>query len=543
MAQKLDQRADLFSLGSVLYQMAAGRPPFRANGTVAVLKRVAEDTPRAIREIIPETPQWLCDIIAKLHAKNPDDRYQSAREVADVLADCEAQLKANAKLKDFSHSPVESRGSRVWWKWVAAVALLAVIGVALTWWRGWVKEFFTDRSPVAESGAQGETPHTPSVPPLAVAPYDAAQARQHQEAWAKHLGVPVEYTNSLGMKFRLIPPGEFLMGSADNEAGASLNEKPQHQVRLTRPMLMGLHEVTVGQFRNFIEATSYKTEAETSGLGANYWDVTQFRMIQNSDITWARPPFKQADDYPVCCVTWNDAQKFCEWLSRKDGRAYVLPTEAQWEFACRAGSSTPVPFGDTFEVTKANFGNSLWPDQYCGFLPTKCLRSFRHDRQRLRVVPGRSPYLRPRIGNRSDGIASRHAQACFPRRLLFERRARPSPLRKATCGLAAACLRRPGVSCGYSGRRRQASTGSRHAAAVTDDAQEQHRHGVRDRAEGQIVAGRLQGQAGREGREDPGRLLLGQVRDHAGGVGESDGGKPQLLLTHRRRQGRREGHP
>ena len=103
--ETLDHRADLFSLGSVLYQMAAGRPPFRANGTLAVLKRVAEDTPRPIREIIPETPQWLCDIIAKLHAKNPDDRFQSAREVADVLADCEAQLKANSKLKDFSRVP------------------------------------------------------------------------------------------------------------------------------------------------------------------------------------------------------------------------------------------------------------------------------------------------------------------------------------------------------------------------------------------------------------------------------------------------------
>jgi len=78
--QPLDQRADLFSVGSVLYQMVSGRPPFRANSVVAVLKRVAEETPRPIREIIPETPQWLCDIIAKLHAKNPDDRYQSARE-------------------------------------------------------------------------------------------------------------------------------------------------------------------------------------------------------------------------------------------------------------------------------------------------------------------------------------------------------------------------------------------------------------------------------------------------------------------------------
>ena len=122
--ETLDQRADLFSLGSVLYQMVAGRPPFRANSTVAVLKRVAEDTPRAIREIIPETPQWLCDIIAKLHAKNPDDRYQSAREVADVLADCEAQLKANAKLKDYSRIPRSKPRRSGRRKWVVAAALV-----------------------------------------------------------------------------------------------------------------------------------------------------------------------------------------------------------------------------------------------------------------------------------------------------------------------------------------------------------------------------------------------------------------------------------
>ena len=133
LGQKLDQRADLFSLGSVLYQMAAGRPPFRANGTVAVLKRVAEDTPRDIREITPETPQWLCDIIAKLHAKNPDDRYQSAREVADVLADCETQLKASSKLKDFSRIPrgksTARRSSR--WIWAAAIIPILAGGVVV----------------------------------------------------------------------------------------------------------------------------------------------------------------------------------------------------------------------------------------------------------------------------------------------------------------------------------------------------------------------------------------------------------------------------
>src|SRR5262245_13102945 len=131
----LDQRADLFSLGSVLYQMVAGRPPFRANSTVSVLKRVAEDTPRNIREIIPETPQWLCDIIAKLHAKKPDERFQSAREVADVLADCEAQLKQNSRLRDYSRIPQGKKPAPLQtWKWAAAAAivLLPLVALAVT---------------------------------------------------------------------------------------------------------------------------------------------------------------------------------------------------------------------------------------------------------------------------------------------------------------------------------------------------------------------------------------------------------------------------
>lgn len=140
--ETLDQRADLFSLGSVLYVMASGRPPFRAATTFAVLKRVVEETPRPIRDLIPETPQWLCDIIAKLHAKKPADRFQSALEVADVLANCEQQLKTDSKLRDFSRIPKRKPVPRAkgTWKWVAAAALMmALFGlgwfVANSWLR------------------------------------------------------------------------------------------------------------------------------------------------------------------------------------------------------------------------------------------------------------------------------------------------------------------------------------------------------------------------------------------------------------------------
>ncbi len=98
-ADTLDHRADLFSLGSVLYVMCSGRPPFRAPTTLAVLKRVAEDTPRPIREIIPEVPQWLCDLISRLHAKKPDDRFATAREVADLLGRGLAEMQHPGSVK------------------------------------------------------------------------------------------------------------------------------------------------------------------------------------------------------------------------------------------------------------------------------------------------------------------------------------------------------------------------------------------------------------------------------------------------------------
>jgi serine/threonine protein kinase/WD40 repeat protein len=122
--ETLDHRADLFSLGSVLYVMCSGRPPFRANGTLAILKRVSEDTPRPIREIIPETPPWLCDLIARLHAKAPAERFQSAGEVVELLRRYEAEPADDGKA--VSAPPHPARPKRA-----AGMALLAAAGVVL----------------------------------------------------------------------------------------------------------------------------------------------------------------------------------------------------------------------------------------------------------------------------------------------------------------------------------------------------------------------------------------------------------------------------
>lgn len=134
LGQKLDQRADLFSLGSVLYQMLTGRPPFRASSTLAVLKRVTEDTPRPIQEITPEVPDWMCGVVARLHQKSPDERYESAREVAELLGHCRRKLE-QARVPDLTTPTVTlkrpERRMKARSSWWAGHRMTALIGLTL----------------------------------------------------------------------------------------------------------------------------------------------------------------------------------------------------------------------------------------------------------------------------------------------------------------------------------------------------------------------------------------------------------------------------
>jgi hypothetical protein len=124
----VDHRADLFSLGSVLYAMCAGRAPFRASSTLAVLRRVCEDEPRPLRDVNPEVPEWLVAIIATLHAKDPAERFQSAGEVARLLGRCLAHVREPALVP-----PPSARrfGARLrwpsWWRWAAGAALVIAL--------------------------------------------------------------------------------------------------------------------------------------------------------------------------------------------------------------------------------------------------------------------------------------------------------------------------------------------------------------------------------------------------------------------------------
>ncbi len=173
-------------------------------------------------------------------------------------------------------------------------------------------------------------------------------------------------TNSLGMNFTLIKAGEFLMGSPDTDKDAFDDEKPQHRVRITRPFYLGVHEVTRGQFRRFVDDSGYQTEAEKDGKGGWGWNGDAKKFEQNPKYTWLNPGFDQTDEHPVVNVSWNDAVAFAEWLGRKEGVTYRLPTEAEWEYACRSGTTTKYCNGDDSEglAAVANIADGTLKTKY-----------------------------------------------------------------------------------------------------------------------------------------------------------------------------------
>jgi serine/threonine protein kinase/WD40 repeat protein len=131
----LDHRADLFSLGSVLYVMCTGRPPFRASGTMAILRRVCDDTPRPIREIIPEAPAWLCELIGRLHAKDPAQRLQSAAAVVDLLQRCRSDEPSVGPIPTVPPRPAHRRPRRkALFAALAAAALIGTVVLSLLNW-------------------------------------------------------------------------------------------------------------------------------------------------------------------------------------------------------------------------------------------------------------------------------------------------------------------------------------------------------------------------------------------------------------------------
>lgn len=302
-AASIDHRTDLYALGVLLYEMLTGLPPVLnytpASRRTAVDSRIDRVVQRALQE-------------------SPADRYQSADEF-------------RREIEHIRRTP-NRRG-------ITASVVTTLFGLALV-------AVFWLRSPPADTAPPPGTPIDGI--PIAVAPFDAVEARAHQERWAQHLRVPVQWTNSVGMTFALIPPGEYTRGVPDDEIASWIpppttqpgepavlalihSQYPAHRVRLTKPFYLAITETTQAQFDRLID-----------------FRFGFFRVGGAGESRLAEPDTR---DLPIETLAWVNADVFCRKLSELEGTpsdepGYRLPTEGEWEFALRAGATTPYWFGN-----------------------------------------------------------------------------------------------------------------------------------------------------------------------------------------------------
>lgn len=372
-----NERSDIYALGGTLFKLLSGQTPFPAQAPASPIQTLIahrDQPPPALGSLRADVPHEVASLVGAMLSKDPPRRPASATEVAAALkpfcdgadlAACVARATSGEVFPvDLSHreKPDSARGAsgaqpRINRRALALAAMILVslgIGVAAT---------------VFQQARDDDSANTENRPvPSAAA---AKKVGDEQRQWAEKLGLKVEQENSIGMKLTVLPPGKFQMGSTAPEMSRAKAleqqqvpegwpmhyflrkvevEFPQHSVELTRPFLIGTHEVTAGQWNAFVTASGHKRHA----LGDTE------RYGEQGFGEGGKPP---ADEQTAMTfVTWDDATAFCDWLSAKERKTYRLPTEAEWEYACRAGTTTSWFTGDE----PASLRDFAWTLQSCG---------------------------------------------------------------------------------------------------------------------------------------------------------------------------------
>ena len=165
------------------------------------------------------------------------------------------------------------------------------------------------------AGCAGSPPAAPPLPPPGTAFRDCAACPE----------------------MMVVPAGTYLMGSPPGEKDRDADEGPRHRVTFAAPFALARHALTRRQFAAFVQATGQRTEG-----GCETWNGT--RWASDPAVSWRDPGYDQGPEHPVVCISWVDARSYVGWLRAKTGRPYRLPSEAEWEYASRAGDDGPAPW-------------------------------------------------------------------------------------------------------------------------------------------------------------------------------------------------------
>ncbi len=196
---------------------------------------------------------------------------------------------------------------------------------------------------IADDGATQLPPHTDANQ---ISRPDRGEASTTESA-AEQTGSTVFDTSAdtgAGPPMVWLPPGTFQMGSPASEPGRNSDEL-LHRAEVRAMIAVGETEVTVGQFKEFVEETSYRSEIERETSCLRMDDAGE-RIIPDLDLSWRTPGFDASSHHPLTCISWNDARAYADWLSVETGHEYRLPTELEWEYAARAGSNGSRHWGD-----------------------------------------------------------------------------------------------------------------------------------------------------------------------------------------------------
>ncbi len=303
---KIGAGTDVYSLGVILYELLCGKLPF--DGSVgSVLGKISFKPPEPPSKRREGVDLGLEAICLKAMSKQVQDRYSTAARMAASLGN---YLDADVPAK-------RAASGRFGLLWLVPVVLV-FLGALF-----WALSPGGNNAPTSVSKA-------PDKPPIAEVPFSARHALTIQQEWAEHLKLDVEFTSTPGLTFRLVPPGKFLMGSPSHEIGRRDNETP-HPVQLTQAYYISTWEVTQDQFEQV--------------MGYN---PSRFQEAPGK--------------VPVEQLSWYEAMSFCRRLTKIDiqsgklplGFQYTLPTEAEWEFACRAGSQSEIHAGTLVILSEKN---------------------------------------------------------------------------------------------------------------------------------------------------------------------------------------------